>query len=521
MGQSLGAGVESLPIITDSITGYGNLKFRMGIHTWAYNYFPNNPNLRSLDNFDFVSLTADRRVVEGETIANGLCDYFTEKSKINGKLLFSYAGQGGRYLRELDKRHDDAKDERAGRRKSKGGYYKTSINDVLRAKQKADSLSLTYNVMAITWMQGESNNTRKLNRWDEALPRKEFLHAYKNDLIQLKKDYDTDISNILGKEIKIPFFTYQTVGTMSGTAQLLATDENPNMYMVGPIYMMPNAENTVYDYRGKKYHGDGIHLTADSQRWLGEQFGKVIKRVLIDKEDWQPLRPLKAYSSKNKKQIYVKFHVPRLPLVLDTLFLPKQGQAYGFRIYDINKKVIPIKSTKVIDGNTIQLSLENEIDKETYISYGTRSHIKDLSEPIYKIFDSGINEYGFKEISIEFKGNFIDEFSILLDEGVFYLGNRVKNSSEFTDLIIRNVYVNNAGNTVLSGELEDLRKNVPFTIGQSCYISRRYVYGNLRDSDNEKSIFKFSDTNYGKRGNMNYPLFNWCISFQDLRIKEN
>lgn len=518
MGQSLAAGEQSLPIITDSTTSYGNLKFSMGTHTWTYNYFPDKPNLRSSDNFDLIPLTANRRIVEGETIANGLCDHFSQKSEIGGKLLFSYAGQGGRYLRELDKRHDDAKDKRAERRQSKGGYYKTSIDDILRAKQKSDSLNLSYNVMAITWMQGEANGTGKVNRWSEALTKKEFLYSYKNDLIQLKNDYNSDISKILKKEVNIPFFTYQTTGTMSGTAQIMACDNTSEMYMVGPTYMLPNAENTIYEYRGKKYHGDGIHLTADSERWLGEQFGKVIKRVLIDKEDWQPLRPLKAYFGNNEKEIYIKFHVPRPPLILDTTFLPNQGKSYGFRVYDINNKVIHINHVKVINNNTIKISTKESLDKQTYLSYGTRSYVNEISNPIYNIIDSGVNKYGFKEISIEFKGNLIDKFSTLMDEGVFYLGNRVKNSSEFTNLIIRKVYINNLGNTVLSGELDDLRKNVAFKVGQKCYTSRRYVYGNLRDSDNEKSIFKFSDTNYGRRKNMNYPLFNWCISFQDLLI---
>src|SRR5690606_9114175 len=137
MGQSLGAGEQSLPIVTDKPTGFGNYRFTMGTHTWNNNYHPGSPELRSNNNFLFVPLTALQRGGEGETIANGMCDQLSETTAEllkNSQFLFSFAGQGGRYLRELDKRHDDANDIRAGKRQSGGGYYKTSVDDIKRAK---------------------------------------------------------------------------------------------------------------------------------------------------------------------------------------------------------------------------------------------------------------------------------------------------------------------------------------------------------------------------------------------------
>ncbi|HIP48938.1 MAG TPA: hypothetical protein EYG92_08250 [Lutibacter sp.] len=283
-GQSLGAGSQSLPLVSDSITNPRNLKFKIGTHTWANTYYPDKPELRKDSLFQLTPLSSQRRVVEGETIANGVCDHITNTAKLNKqtKLLFSYAGEGGRYLRELDKQHDDAKDPRAKGRQSKGGYYKTSIDDIKRAKEFAKN----YSVLAVTWMQGEANSDRKVNRWSKPLSREELLNVYKNDLIQIKRDYQTDISTILGKKVKTPFFTYQTMGTMSGTAQLTACDEEPEMFMVAPTYMMPSAENGFYEYKNKGYHGNFIHLAADSQRWLGEQFGKVIRKVVFEKEKW-------------------------------------------------------------------------------------------------------------------------------------------------------------------------------------------------------------------------------------------
>src|SRR5690606_8471183 len=175
MGQSLGAGEQSLPIVTDESTGFGNLKFEIGTHTWSGNYYPDKPEFRSIENFSFVPLIAQQRGAEGETIANGMCDHLSytinDNTLENNRFLFSYAGQGGRFLRELDKRHDDAKDSRAGNRMSGGGYYKTSIDDVRRAKRTADSLKMSYSVFGVTWMQGEAEGGLKVNRWDAGLSR--------------------------------------------------------------------------------------------------------------------------------------------------------------------------------------------------------------------------------------------------------------------------------------------------------------------------------------------------------------
>lgn len=55
--------------------------------------------------------------------------------------------------------------------------------------------------------------------------------------------------------------------------------------------------------------------------------------------------------------------------------------------------------------------------------------------------------------------------------------------------------------------------------GQSCYLTRRFEYGNLRDSGAEESTFRFKDPTYGNRYGQKYPLFNWSVVFQDLVIK--
>ena len=520
MGQSLAAGEQSLPIISTNESIYGNLMFKIGTHTWNNSYFPDQPELRNDSLFEFVKLKAVKRFEEGETIANGVSDHFTKGLNSEYKLLFSYSGQGGRYLRELDKIHDDAKDTRAGSRQSKGGYYKTSVNDILRAKNLSEQKNLSYRVLAITWMQGEANGQLTLNRWDKSLNREEFLNNYSNDLIQLKNDLQNDISEIVGQKSTTPFFTYQT-GSIAGVAQSIAAKKDNDIYLVGPTYMLPNAENSNFLYNDMVRHGDGIHLTADGERWLGEQFGKVIKRVLIDDEDWKPLQPNNAILL-DSLTVKLTFDVPKPPLVIDSLFLPKQGENYGFRINNTDNIPLILNSVYQDSENSIILKSSSAIKDNFTISYGTRPFVKDLdSHKVLEFKRIGLNSHNHEEVKIILSGNCLldPDVSKLLEEGVFYLNTRVQNNIEdFSNLIIRKVFLNEEGNTAFIGEIKDLYKEKEFKIGQYCYLDRRYSFGNLRDSDDEKSIYKFSDSTYGKRFGMNYPLWNWCIMFEKFPI---
>lgn len=521
MGQSLGAGEHSLPIVTDSATGYGNLSFKMGTHTWQRGYMEGTPELRDPKKFSFITLTAWERGHEGETIGNGLCDHLKKTSKkyskTDFKFLFSFSGQGGRLIRELDKIHDDAKDPRAKERQSGGGIYKTAIDDVKRAKAIANSKKLSYSVFAITWMQGESNTTGFINRWTDRVGNDSMMKTYIKDLMRLRRDIQSDVTKITKQKNRIPFFTYQTFGTTIGTAQLMACDMDTGMYMVGPTYMMPNGENSRIWHTEE--HGDGIHLTADGERWLGEMFGKVMRKVVFEKQKWQPLRPLKSWASKDKKHIFIQFHVPSPPLVLDTNFLPKQGQGCGFEVYD-SKRVYQISSIKIIpNDNVLDIELKDTVKTESKIfaRYAEQSYVAEVSKPILSVSEKDTLIRGVANVRIEFAGDILDEFNIISSEGVFTMANKSSNKEESTDVLIRKVYLDN-GNTILLAEKADWNNNVAFKAGQNCYILRRFAYGNLRDSDPEESIFYFKDKAYGNRFGQQYPLYNWSVAFKNLKV---
>ena len=75
MGQSLCEGAESLPVVTSTDSGWGNLMFNRGVRTWAAHQHSMELEKRPSDQFTFIPLVATKSGGLGETIANGMADH--------------------------------------------------------------------------------------------------------------------------------------------------------------------------------------------------------------------------------------------------------------------------------------------------------------------------------------------------------------------------------------------------------------------------------------------------------------
>ena len=124
------------------------------------------------------------------------------------------------------------------------------------------------------------------------------------------------------------------------TAKLKASRDNPNkIELVAPKYFLS--------------YSDRHHLTAASSRWLGEYYGKVIKKVVNEHENWKPLEPSAIKRSGN--EIYADFHVPAGQLALDTTRVSPRTN-YGFEYYDSTASAT-ISSVEVVDADTVKVTL--------------------------------------------------------------------------------------------------------------------------------------------------------------------
>lgn len=523
-GQSLAAGEEATPVATTAPSPFGNLKFERGIATWQDRERNADPANRPARYFERGLLQPDGGGgYYGETIANGIADHLSSRIDTEAgreaverhRFLFSYHGQGNRLIRELDKRHDEAKDPRAEARKSIGGHYRTGIDDVRRAQQLAGDDCRHYSVAAVTWMQGEANGDMRLSRWEPAVAPLQALLVYMDDLIKLARDYDDDIRAVTGQREAIPFLTYQTsTYPLVAQAQLSAADAEPLIHLVSPTYYMPSSANGHYWIENKKLFGHDIHIAADAERWLGEQFAKVLWHVSVDKKDWQPLRPLSAAAENAGKSIRVSFHVPVPPLALDQQFLPAQvttgGMSLlGFEVLDEKYVAVPIDNVTVSDANGVVIALKQPLSitgAAYHVRYGRQSSTA-FSAKVVRMESATDTGDGYRNSAVLVTTDALPALDSLAQEGVFYLA--CENQPR---LLVRQVQMEKELRLIV-----DVTDKGDLTLPENaqCHGERIYAYGNLRDSDAASSFYSFA---HGPRKGHKYPLHNWSVVFDQLRV---
>ena len=515
MGQSLGDGSESLPVVSTESSTWGNLMFQRGVRTWLAKDNSATPEKRPDDLFHLVPLKATVNGGLGETVANGMADHLKAASDAKDApvYLVACAGQGGRQIQELSSA-DLSVDERTPEsRRHGGGYYKTSLDDARRAK----ALRPDFRIEALYWMQGEGNGgpTGGImpTRWDAEIPRKEGLAWYRDQLIAYRRQWSADLCAITGQSGELPMFTYQTLGP-AGEAQLMAADADEAIHLVGPHYAVPSALNSLYP---PNRHGDAIHLSADGERWWGEQVGKVMHRVLHEKEAWQPLRPRQAKLDASRNGLVIDFAVPRPPLVVDTSFLARQEistkggftSLAGFQVRGGNGQALTLTEVEIVSPKSLRLLFAQPlpVGEKCRVSYGHPA-----AAALGSIAAIRRTTIGDEELVLS--GEFSEEVEPLTNEGAFFVTNT---SGTNTRVPIRGVRAEN-GVTVLRYEPRELRNGTPFAVGQAVVAQRAFSYGNVRDSDPELSVYKFGDASYGSRTGQAYPLWNWCVLFSDLAV---
>lgn len=190
--------------------------------------------------------------------------------------------------------------------------YSRNIDAVIASKKISNDVEIKpYLVRALTIVHGENDFANT---------------SYKQNLIEWQNDYETDFKNITGQVETIPMFTCQVStwsiygGTkpVSALAQLDVALEYPEKFvMVAPKYY--------FDYQ------DGVHLKNYAYKLLGEYYGKVMKKVIVDKQPWLPLHATQPTITGNV--ITVNFHVPVPPLQFDTETVLEQFNK-GFEYFD-------------------------------------------------------------------------------------------------------------------------------------------------------------------------------------------
>src|SRR5690606_9111896 len=117
--------------------------------------------------------------------------------------------------------------------------------------------------------------------------------------------------------------------------------EPDRIVLMGPKYVLP-------------YVPDGVHLTGEGERWLGEMHAKVLERVLVEGEPWRPVSPIDI--ERQGAEITVQMWVPAPPLVLDELTVTDPGN-YGFDYTDASGAPPSIVSVELVGEDAVRITL--------------------------------------------------------------------------------------------------------------------------------------------------------------------
>jgi lysophospholipase L1-like esterase len=221
-----------------------------------------------------------------------------------------------------------------------GRAYAATIFEAEAITRLAKAEGKTYGIAAVLMTHGETDSGSS---------------TYKDELIKLFADYNTDLRAITGQTESIPMFLSQQFAYPQGAGQRpLATQtqwqlgvERPTEFVcVGPKYQFP----------GK---GDGVHLNVEGYRQYGEKVAQVYYERIVLGRDWAPLQPTAA--TRDGRKVIVTFHVPVPPLVWEESFSDSSRwpTGKGFELRQINS-IVPIESVE-ISGNTVVITAGKDL----------------------------------------------------------------------------------------------------------------------------------------------------------------
>jgi len=292
----------------------------------------------------------------GETVLEGALDLLRGRQlalrrvrgdgSFAGRFVASSCGVGGRSVEQLS---------------LGAGLFNRPRMAAMEAKRLATAAGGSYGVAALVWLFGENNAVGTSGTGDRA----EFVALS----AKLQADFNRDVvAGIAGQANTPAVFTHQVSGiyVRDSTdlaipmAQLDCAYGLPDWFMVGPAY--PVTEK-------------GGHLDANGYRWLGQQFGKVMHKVLDLGEGWKPLHPLQA--TWRGTQVLVDFHVPHPPLVFGPCYVRTKATTFadgGFSVTDDTGR-IGVIAAAVVAGACVLLVLERPPGENPVLWYaGQAAH---------------------------------------------------------------------------------------------------------------------------------------------------
>jgi hypothetical protein len=295
-GQSLSVGSQGVPVLT-ATQPYANTMFVGGVMSATP-----------------TALASFSPLIEGtvETMSSSFASLVTKEAR-EVVLLGQPAGKTSHDL--LVSGHGIGGTPYVGLKKGTAAYAR-GIAQAQAGHDLAVAANKTHVVRAVTNVHGESDHNAN-------------NVAYEANLLEWQSSYETDVKAITGQAEPIPMLHTQ-FSSWTRLTGLPATSAIPSAQLAAHV----NAPGKIV-LVGAKYHlpyvADGVHLTNEGYRHMGEDYAKVYRRVILEGKAWEPLRPKTI--TRVGAIVTVKMHVPAPPLVLDTTLVTNPGN-FGFEWTD-------------------------------------------------------------------------------------------------------------------------------------------------------------------------------------------
>jgi hypothetical protein len=345
-GQSLAVGTTP---ITSTTQPFNNLMLSLGSATVP----PWDPSLAELTMVPLIERKTNTTYpapyplnLWGETphsaMANQLTAMVRYASGHDFISVHSIVGESGQGIVALEKITGDTTG-------TTGRAYAATLFEASAITRLAQAAGKTYGIGAIVMTHGET---------DSGSP------SYDADLIQLLKDYNTDLLPITGQTTPIPMFLSQQFAYPNSAGQRPAANQiqwqlgvkKPGEFVcTGPKYQYPG-------------HGDGIHLSATGYQQLGEKNAQVYyERVLLG-NDWQPLYPTGV--TRDGRVVTVTFHVPVPPLAWDENLPAPTNDWPNAKGFELRRGGLSLAiESVVIDGDAVKITCASDLGANIAVAY--------------------------------------------------------------------------------------------------------------------------------------------------------
>lgn len=234
--------------------------------------------------------------------------------------------------------------------------YTNLISDVTYGLTNSQAAGKIYCVDVVYFSQGERDiqlGTARL--------------TYKNALLQLYTDLNTDIKAVTGQAHDIKIVMYQCTsyqqftggfaGANIALAQLDAAKANSNIILATSVYALEHITGT------------NLHLSAAGYANLGGYYGLAAKRAVVDGSQWANLYPTRL--TRQGAIVEIEFPDTGYPIAASSALFPIQTN-YGLTAVGVDGVTDnPIVSVAVTAPRRVRVVLTNALPG--YLRYGFAS----------------------------------------------------------------------------------------------------------------------------------------------------